>query len=621
MSQTGPTLSGLEAGQTYSVSVRAKNTINSSGGDGSDGYGAELTDTFDTSVPSAPTLYSASSALSHSETTNSVSARPVSTTTPTIGAGNIIRLGGATGEVNFATVSNVAVNESNADLETAHHSWDVEVGGVSEGVDALITDFQAFDSPFAYAGSTEVSAGDSALTLSSHGDAGSSGTAGFWATITAQLDYTATAGESQITVELIKLVNSAETSRSKSFYGDSLTASPSVSTVTVSGSVTDSNADTVSGVPTLGDGFTLPLNVDIANVAKYFFRADKIADVDFSTHPGASDTLVVSGTSFTYAAGGSATAPFTSAAVRFAKTITFDDPGAGKWSPAGNIQVDCRPYNIVGSGSESSSTGVHTSTGVLGAADGSTYKALYIDTVSTRELASHPTEVICTGGYSGGVVDTPAMTSTASHGAYDHTALLTSGEYQQSLQFTGGTYRTAQNSDAYLDYTTYTDHPSLGALPDYSAISADSTYRYVTFQFTLASGSTISALDITFNDANGTLTSNSDGTTKANSYTKLWVKVIQDGDYTPHATNNSSSIWIDGNVPTNTAVGRSQTNYADSGLEPLAALDKDNSTSSLKRVTLATGTSTGSTGMTVLVRVGLVMNQDVQFSSVTLAAV
>lgn len=622
-SQTGPTLSSLEAGQTYSVSVRAKNTVNSSGGDASDGYGAEVTDTFDTSVPPAPTLYSASSVLAHSETTNAVTARLVSTT-GTVSAGNVIRLGGVTGEVNFTTISDISVNETNANLEATHHSWEVEVGGVAEGIDAQITNFQAFDSPFAYAGSTVVSAGNSDLTLSSHEDAGSGGTAGFWAHITAQLDYTATAGESQITVELIKLNNAAETSRTLAFYGDSLTATPTV-VLTLNGGIADTNADKVSGVATFGDAFTLPLYVDIANVAKYFFRADKLADVDFDSRPAASDTLVVSGTTFYYFddAVTPVSAPFSSKAVRFSKTITYDDPGAGKWSLSANVQVDCTPYNLFANGSEATYTGIHTGTGVLGTANGGLIKALYIDTVSTLELATHPTEVILTGGFSGGIVDCPAMSSSSDHGAYDHDSVLTTGEYQQSLQFTGGTYRTAQNSDAYLDYTTYYDHPTHGTLPDYSGISADGTYRYVTFQFSLAAGSTISALDITFNDANSTLTSNSHVTTKVNSYTKLWVKLIQDGDYTPHATNNNSSIWLDGNTPLSGAVGRTQTNYSDSGLEPLAALTIDsNSTSTVKRVVLATGTSTGSTtGMVVLVRVGLIMNQDVQFSSMSLTAV
>lgn len=615
---TGPGLSSLYAGHAYTVSVRAKNTVNSTGGLSSDGYGAEATTTFETNAPAAPSLFSARG-LTHGHSTVSVSARRVDNVS-TISAGNIIRLGAATGTISFTSITGIPVNETATDLEELHHSWAVLVDAVDQSVTSPA--HPAFDTPFLYASSTDLTGGDATLNLVNHADAGSGYNAGFYATLDAQLDVANVPAQlAQQSVTLRKVNDGSNTDKTLSFYADDLTTDSSIYAVVLTGSrITDGSASKVSGVPTLRSGFVMHLQVDVQNAARYFLRADKFATVSIED---SSADIAVSSTSFVYGDTNSATAPFLNGAgnaatsLRLTKDLTYTDPGSGRWTPDNVLNFVCTPYSVISTGTAFTPTGINSSHefGSTGSHD-----ELYIDTVSTRYLAiSFPTQVIMTNGYSGGIVDTPAVANAGEHGAYSHSSSLLSGAYQQSLQFVGGRFRTQAHVNAYEDYSGYYDHPSLGAGPDYSGISGTG-YRYATFEFDLPGSGTFSKIDITFAD---TISWTSDAA-GFNTFTKLYVKLLDvDGagdEYTP-TTSNFSSVWLDANAVLDTAVARSQANYSDSGKEPLAALENassGNTTSTVKRVICVAGSPV--TNMKVLVRVGLDMAQDYSFGKISIVA-
>ena len=179
------------------------------------------------------------------------------------------------------------------------------------------------------------------------------------------------------------------------------------------------------------------------------------------------------------------------------------------------------------------------------------------------------------------------------------------------LQFVYGRFRTKQDSNAYLNYAAdFLDPTPSAAMPNYSGVSGTG-YRYVTFEFNLssASSSNINYIDVKLYDFTLASPQNSTGTIPD---FKLFVKLIDGANYTPQSTGSYTSIWLDGNSVLATAVGRTQANYSNASLEPLAVLEPSSSgntnTSDTKRLILATGTSTSS--LKVLVRVGLDMSRN-----------
>ena len=606
---TSTTLSNLHAGQTYgTVQIQAKNTLNSTGGTANDGYGPALSGSFDTSTPTRPSLFSTYT-LGHSAGVHSAfQSRSISSTALITGS-DIVRHNLLTaGRLNFTAMTGIAVNESTAasgDHTSAVHNWQVLVDGVSEGLAA--SNYAAFEGSFAYASSTDVSAGNAVLNLNNHRDHynGTSEKEGYWARIDAQLGLDVSAREAQYTVGLRKILDSSNTTREDTFYVDDLSSTVSIAAIN---HVSLTNAgQRVSGVPSLTNGFQVALNIDIQHLGRYFIRRDKLCDLSIHT---SSDTLVASGTSFNYTDGAAVSAPIdTAKSIRFAKTLTYTDPGSGVHSASTDLTLSATPHSLLGSGAELNYTDINS--GVWASSGGS---KLYIDTVSTRYLAgTFPTQVVFVNGENAGsAVDNPSIGSASDVVAYDHDEVIVSNtdtKYNFSLQFAGGRFRTQASSIAYANYSLFQAHPTLGALPDYSSIS-DAGYRFADFEFDLngSGSSNISTIDLTFHDHNLTLSSD----------TKIFMKFVSGSNYTPTASNDTT-IWADCMTPLSTAVTRNQTNYSNSANEPITCLQHSssgNTTNTTRRCIFPAGTST--TNLKVYVRIGLRMNVDLYFGRVSI---
>lgn len=607
---TSTTLSTLHAGQTYgTVQIQAKNTLNNTGGTANDGYGPVLSGSFDTSTPTRPSLFSTFT-LGHSAGVHSAfQSRAIGATTLITGS-DIVRHNLLTaGRLNFNAMTAIAVNESTAassDHTSTVHNWQVLVDGVSEGLGA--SNYAAFAGSFTYATSTDVSAGNAVLNLNNHRDHynGTSEKEGFWSRIDAQLGLDVTAREAQYTVGLRKILDSSNTTREDTFYVDDLTSTASITTIN---HVSLTNAgQRVSGVPSLTNGFQVAINIDIQHLGRYFIRRDKLCDLSIHT---SSDTLVASGTSFTYTDASAVSAPIdTAKSLRFAKTLTYTDPGSGVHSASTDLTLSATPHSLLGSGAAVNYTDINS--GEWASSGGS---KLYIDTVSTRYLAgTFPTQVVFVNGEnSGSAVDNPSIGSASDVVAYDHNEVIVSNadtKYNFSLQFSGGRFRTNGSSVAYQNYSLFQDHPTLGALPDYNSIS-DAGYRFADFEFDLngSGSSNISTIDLTFHDHNLTLSSD----------TKIFMKFISGTNYTPTASNDTT-IWTDCMTPLSTAVTRNQTNYSNSANEPITCLENSssgNTTNTTRRCIFPAGTST--TNLKVYVRIGLRMNVDLYFGRVSVS--
>ena len=376
----------------------------------------------------------------------------------------------------------------------------------------------------------------------------------------------------------------------------------------------------MSGVPGLPDGFQLTVHVDVQHLGRYFVRFDKFATLTlrFNGSTLVSNTAAPGGQmgTFTYSDGTStSTPPLDSAkSVRLEDImLTFSDPSSGlHTTTTSRILVRALAHNIYQASSTSNYDryGIPTVEGL--ALDDAAEEQLYVDTVSSRYLAAHFDQAAGTTVHHPsrkrlGSGDTPAVSQASDHAAYDEEEDLSTTD---ELQFVNGRFRTKQDSDAYLNYASAFLEPTPSVtMPNYESVSGTG-YRYATFEFDLssASSSTINHIDVKLYDYTLASPQNSTGTIPD---FKLFVKLIDGGSYTPQSTGSSyTSIWLDGNAVLATAVGRTQANYSNASLEPLAVLEPSSTgntnTSDTKRLILATGTSTSS--LKILVRVGLDMS-------------
>ena len=340
----------------------------------------------------------------------------------------------------------------------------------------------------------------------------------------------------------------------------------------------------VSGVPGLADGFQLTVHVDVQHLGRYFVRFDKFATLtlQFDGSTLVSNTATESGHTgtFTYSDGTSTSAPPLDSAksVRFEDiTLTFADPSSGlhtTTTEGSRILVRALAHNIFQADSSTyDSYGIPTADGDT--LDDTSEEQLYVDTVSSRYLAAHFDQAAGATVHhpsrkrldQGGV--RPTVSQASHHAAYDEEEDLSTTD---ELQFVNGRFRTKQDGNAYLNYAAaFLDPPPTATMPDYSGVSGTGD-RYATFEFDLssASASNINYIDVKLYDFTLASPQNSTGTIPD---FKLFVKLIDGANYTPQSTGSYTSIWLDGNSVLATAVGRTQANYSNSSMEPLAVLE------------------------------------------------
>ncbi|MDC0366967.1 fibronectin type III domain-containing protein [bacterium] len=626
---TSYNLTSLQAGQQYSVQVTAKNAINAS-------YGAaDGPDTDDLSTPTRPALFSTKS-LDHSGwTTMANNGRLVSNNTLISGSDIVPTHQFAGDTMDYAAITGFVVNESNANLDSARHSFTCTLSGNSD--DLPSSEFKAFDSsfPYASAGSTE-SGTYFDLLLSNHADAfnGDSTQTGYWATINAALKIKyaqLSAGTPQVTVAFAKKDNGTTLATlNDTFYVDDFPASTAATVSSVTNVAFSANTTQwVSGVPTR-TAFTLQFTANLGNLGRYFVRESEFADMSMRYNAallGSTTALNAADlTALNYSDASSVSSPLDlTKEVAFASTtLAYTDPGSGLHTTTSlPIVVRLTPKNMQGSGSNFDKYGING----LDQLDDISGKQLYVDTKSTRYFTTNypstptnnaysPTLQILTGSTSGDYdAAYPAITNSGEHAAYDHSISVSDGAaaYQACMQFVDARFRTSTNTIGYQAYSSDFLAPSGTAMPDYTGI-ATSGYRYVTMKFDISTGAAanINYVDVTLQNHN--LSSAGTGVV---SYFKMYMKVVQGGNYTPTSGNNTSH-WVDCNAVLDGAVGRTQANYSTIG-SPIAVLENGgsgNTTANVKRCMLVTGHP--SSGTVILLRIGLDMSQDLYLGHVTL---
>tara|TARA_Y100000590_G_scaffold470162_1_gene662451 strand:- start:1574 stop:4984 length:3411 start_codon:yes stop_codon:yes gene_type:complete len=638
-SSASKSLTNLHCGQSYSISIRAKNTINSDGGDNSDGYGAALSGTGEiTTLPTTTSKLNSFSLSNPSTTyTNDNNARTLGAHTQL--SHKILDSNSLGTWIQYSTLTNVGVNVSQSALTTAEVQFQPLFGtNGSTSNDGTATSFKSFDNPHTHANSgTTTTNTNTKIKLYNQEDKYSDTyQEGFWSQLDidyyAKVSSTPASESNYYTVGLKHIVDSSDQSSisTDNFYVDDLNNNPSINAVS-SASFTDSNQFDISGIPSRGDGFQVTYNFDVQYLGRYFLRYDKLAIAYLrfnNSNISSATTFSPSGiTSWNYSDSAAVSAPIdTSKYVRLSETITYNSTDIH--TNSNKISLKITPYNIKATGSAYEEEQIDGSD-VFVSSGG---KFIYVDTVSKNILdtyygksatgsstrVNYPVRRILNSNNSAN----PSVSSSSDHAAYDNSQIIVGNssdtDYNYELQFVNGRLRTGASSDAFLDYTTYLDHASK-TMTDYSGATADE-FRYCTFQFDL-SGNTqknINSFDIIFN--NYTLASSvaSSGVVTTTEY-QLYIKLIDNGNYSPDGSDYSS-IWLDGNAILSGAVGRTKTNYSNSALEPLAVLENSSTgntnTTDTKRIILASGTDTDN--LVVLVRLGLKNNVDNSMGYLTL---
>ena len=637
------TLDDLQCGQAYSVSVKAKNTLNAN-------YGPPRTDTVVVALPVKPstTALSTGLTLDSSYTYASGSARLLTSTSPIttkiVDSTQFTQLG----NVQYNTLNSVVVNFDQSELSDSSTVFQPTFGGTVEGPLSTLS-ITPFANPMPFGGdsvsTTPITLPNTQLHLFNQHDSYNNQKAGYWSDIDIDFTILSTSIPPSTTEYIVGLNHIAAYSStlsqvdsvSDSFYVDDLANRPSVGLV--SNLSFGGTPFRVSGVTSLAHGFSLQYDVDVQHLGRRFIRNDKLATARLRSGSTvvSSDTVTSPGTSVTWAYNDNTVVSspiLSSKLVRLTDTVTYNTTDIfTNNSMDTNLTMEIQPYNIKGDGDTKifSTVGQNMSGLYFDTSGG---KSMYVDTVSQQVLSSY---VKLSSTISSGVtvnygakrvvdnsVATPSISSAADIVNYDHaqpiTGNATSASYDHELQFANGRHRTKASAQAYIDYTTAYLNIQGNTLPNYSTI-ASNAFRYATFEFDLSSNpsTTISALDIQFHDFTMISSIASDGVIDPTKF-QLYIKLIDNSNYSP-SSSNYTTVWLDGNTILDGGVTVSQATWGSN--EPRAALVNASSGSTSastqnnmnRTIKLVTGTPTAN--LVVLVRIGLYNDVDNNFGYVT----
>ncbi len=366
-----------------------------------------------------------------------------------------------------------------------------------------------------------------------------------------------------------------------SFYIDDLHATPVVSNPAIISS-SSSNVTVISGVPTFKNNSTFTFQFNQTQLAHYFLRNDKKhSDVILTTSGGT--TISSSTVSITQASMSGANRYYVApASNKYTTSSTVHDTGylLTASSTPDEVQfnsfsitlngsttiydegllVKVIPYNLYSVGTQQSGAYVSPSTGVsqpirLDA------KSIAADITAVTPSTAARQVTSSSGTY-------PAISSGNAGQDYSHsTSLLTNSE----LQLVNGIYITpaysAANSNiGYKNYTSLNHYIAGASYPlyDYTSITSDSSYRYVTFKFAPISSSNYERLQLSivhtgltvnfssFNAANHTLqvrtTGNSIQTAgwldATNAVSGLGVQSGENGTYAADGISTASTRYV-----------------------------------------------------------------------------
>lgn len=605
------TISSLNPGTGYSVTVAAKNSINS-------GFSAEsAAATFTSSYPT-PASFLATTDCSTMD----------STVLPNIryDSNPLYQLDGTTSCTYVFKYSTLAANPPRLTVASAKR-----VTADYDHLTGLVGDFYAYSGPTAssaylgaaYAAHASIQGLDDATASASATSSNSATKAeltsmadqastplnekGFVkvATMTAVVNdttqFTAGASSYSMAVNYTPVGGSAVTTNAVAFYVDNLTAATAATEPAIT-SVT--GASWFAGVPTLTSTAVLQVQWNQTNVASYFLRNDRnhaVASILKSGGAGGSiGTVTASKTniganhkywvkpspaystsSTLHNTAGTQLAPATSDIIQF-NDYTVTISAASTLDE--NVVVQVTPYNTVGTGAAVTDKFVDPSTGAK--------YTLRIDSVSAdKSSASNATSA--TGQHvKSGTGAYPALGSAAGQAgdAYDHTASLLSSS--DLLQYNNRWQTPAVGG--YSDYSGVKVGSNAGF--NYSTITADSSVRYVTFKYTVTCPKTYAAAKATISFGGTTGLTVSPSTDSANH--SLDLKVVDSTVTTGWLNTVKSALPVD--YPT-----------TDGG-----AIGYTTSTATVRRFYLPSTTGTSGT-TTIYLRIGLPNNLNAYVNSIT----
>ncbi len=241
--------------------------------------------------------------------------------------------------------------------------------------------------------------------------------------------------------------------------------------------------------------------------------------------------------------------------------IQFNDFTISLTSSANNkfaedLGLSVTPYNLYGTGS------TVTNGGATNPTNNSSRGALRVDTnsITTKTYIDDATAI---GGLH--VRSGTGQYPTTFGATYDHTVNIVSDGSNTEMQLVNGCFYTPNYSSAYKNYTTFYTHS--GSLPDYSSISADTNYRYVTFKYT-GRISNASGCRLVFQNSSGF------SDIKPTDI-QLCIKIINSG------ASSNDTAWLDANESVS-GVGVNSSNKVTNGTPCLSTSGTYTSTATTK---------------------------------------
>lgn len=626
-SSTDKSLSNLHALQIYSVYVSAKNTINA-------GYSTEISASHVMGdLPSKPNQLTSSSLTRESALYTNSTGRLVENTTSKSPILNRNSISGST--LDYNNITNIRCNTNASDVITAglvQFKSNLQIEGGAAADDAISASFPAFPTSF----SETANGTNSSLVIANHEDKHNGDTyqANFYSQIDMTLkvnkSYTVASGN-QYTVKAIRTeIGESNETITDTFYVDDLNTAPTVPGIqdlAISGSPVY-----ISGVPSIDNNQTFNCSFTVNNLGHYFIRTDNLARIRLrhsSSDRGTTTIADNSFTSFTYTDGNTVSA----SPIDTTKTIQFSTQSVNYAYNSGVYTTTGSPLSLEVAATNVYQSGYGSYKAVNrfdddGNEDGSG-KYIYIDSSSEYVIDNY-----LDGGSSGSTYRPSlvllstnnasymsSITSSSNIITYDHEEIIVgnSGDthYNSALQLVNGYFRTRYSSDYYLNYgSTFRVNTggSLISLPDYSSVASDSSYRYTTFKYSIASvGAGYSRLIITLINSSGF------SSTTGESDIEFFVKTFENTGGSivySNTASNDTSIWLNANAPFGGG-SINRTVYSTGSNEPFSAVELSGSSGTVKRIYLPAGS--GTNGLTVLVRIGIKMSANKYFKYMTLS--